>query len=93
MTRVRPHREPVNPRVRFSRPALVVTLPSLPPGTCPKCGAHVPEPSGSGCDECEVYQCAQCRRWVPWACGAGDDDYERCDYCVAGEGPAAEGTA
>ncbi len=98
MTTLGPDRPPVNLRAveAPAEPAmpgsgaqvLVVILPSLPPGTCPQCGAHVPGPSQSGCDVCKVYQCAQCRRWVPWACGAGDDDYERCDYCVAGEGPA-----
>ncbi len=45
---------------------------------CPLC-ADRPE----GCEACERYTCAGCKRRRPWDDGAGDDMPGHCDACWA----------
>lgn len=37
--------------------------------------------SDQGCEKCQQYRCARCKRWRPWWYGAADEQSEVCDAC------------
>lgn len=53
---------------------------------CPLCDDEVKD-LRAGCPECEIFQCAACKKWVGWDRGADDDDENRplCNDCWSDE--------
>ena len=45
------------------------------------CAGVVTKPP-DGCEQCEMFCCAQCARWVSWDKGCSDEQPDVCDDCV-----------